>query len=102
VWGGFTETERLRLLATGWEDVADHDQSTVDVRRLEARLGIGPRMLPQQRQPGQLPMSPRLLPSSLPPAGAIPPRVLPPRTIGAQRPRGLSRPAPLPIPPIGR
>src|ERR1044071_171623 len=80
VWGGFTETERLRLLAAGWEDVADDDQSRVDVRRLEARLGIGPRMLPQQRQlpqhrhPTQLPISPRLLPSSMPPAGAIPPR----------------------------
>ena len=23
VWGGFTEAERLRLLATGWEDLSD-------------------------------------------------------------------------------
>ena len=26
VWGGFTETERLRLMATGWEDLADRRQ----------------------------------------------------------------------------
>jgi WhiB family redox-sensing transcriptional regulator len=38
VWGGFTETERLRLLATGWEDAADRRLARVDVRRLEARL----------------------------------------------------------------
>jgi hypothetical protein len=103
VWGGFTETERLRLLATGWEDTADRDQGRVDVRRLEARLGIGPRMMPPpRRQPAQLPMPPRLLPGSMPPAGAIPPRVLPPRTIGGQRHSGLARPVPLPIPRVGR
>jgi WhiB family transcriptional regulator, redox-sensing transcriptional regulator len=39
VWGGFTETERLRLLTTGWEDLRDRRQGRVDVRRLEARLG---------------------------------------------------------------
>lgn len=39
VWGGFTESERLRLLATGWEDAADRRHSRVDVGRLEARLG---------------------------------------------------------------
>lgn len=38
VWGGFTESERLRLLAAGWEDAADRRRSRVDVRRLEARL----------------------------------------------------------------
>jgi WhiB family redox-sensing transcriptional regulator len=32
VWGGFTESERLRLLATGWED------GPVDLARLEECL----------------------------------------------------------------
>lgn len=40
VWGGFTEAERLWLLATGWEDLADRKRGRVDVYRLEARLGI--------------------------------------------------------------
>jgi len=44
VWGGFTEAERIRLLTTGWEDLSDRRRSRVDVRRLEARLGLGPRM----------------------------------------------------------
>jgi WhiB family redox-sensing transcriptional regulator len=48
VWGGFTETERLRLLATGWEDVADRHLSEVDVTRLETRLGRT-HILPRQR-----------------------------------------------------
>ncbi|GIF65862.1 hypothetical protein Ais01nite_38970 [Asanoa ishikariensis] len=39
VWGGFSESERLRLLAMGWEDLADRRQIRVDVERLEARLG---------------------------------------------------------------
>jgi WhiB family redox-sensing transcriptional regulator len=42
VWGGFTEAERLRLLATGWEDTADRQQARVDIGRLEARLGLRP------------------------------------------------------------
>ena len=42
VWGGFTEAERLRLLAVGWEDAADRHQTRVDVGRLEARLGARP------------------------------------------------------------
>jgi WhiB family redox-sensing transcriptional regulator len=45
VWGGFTETERLQLLARGWEDLTDRARLRVDVRRLEARL------LPLPRQP---------------------------------------------------
>jgi len=48
VWGGFTETERLRLLATGWEDVADRRHGRVDITALEARLGIRP-AIPTQR-----------------------------------------------------
>jgi WhiB family redox-sensing transcriptional regulator len=49
VWGGFTEAERLRLLATSWEDCADRRRARVDVPRLEARLGLrpaAPRALP--------------------------------------------------------
>jgi len=38
VWGGFTEAERLRLLAVGWEDTADRFGHLVDIARLEARL----------------------------------------------------------------
>jgi WhiB family redox-sensing transcriptional regulator len=51
VWGGFTEAERLRLLSVGWEDLSDRVRGRVDVRRLEARLGIGQRRLPAQRRP---------------------------------------------------
>jgi WhiB family redox-sensing transcriptional regulator len=39
VWGGFSEAERLRLLAVGWEDLADRTHGRVDLTRLEARLG---------------------------------------------------------------
>jgi WhiB family redox-sensing transcriptional regulator len=39
VWGGFSESERLRLLTVGWEDLADRRLSRVDTDRLEARLG---------------------------------------------------------------
>src|SRR5262245_26941986 len=46
VWGGFTEAERLRLLTTGWEDLTDRVRGTVDVRRLELRLGLPLRRLP--------------------------------------------------------
>ena len=38
VWGGFTEAERLRLLAIGWEDTADRYRHRVDSARLETRL----------------------------------------------------------------
>jgi WhiB family redox-sensing transcriptional regulator len=51
VWGGFTEAERLRLLATGWEDLADRNQNCVDVGRLELRLGLRP-TVPVQRTGG--------------------------------------------------
>jgi WhiB family transcriptional regulator, redox-sensing transcriptional regulator len=51
VWGGFTEAERLRLLASGWEDLADRPRARVDVRRLEARLGRGHKSaVPAQRK----------------------------------------------------
>jgi len=51
VWGGFTETERLRLLATGWEDAAERSGARVDTRRLEARLGYRPAAAPTPAQP---------------------------------------------------
>ena len=38
IWGGFTEGERRRLLALGWEDLADRRHRRVDVARLAARL----------------------------------------------------------------
>jgi WhiB family redox-sensing transcriptional regulator len=50
VWGGFTEAERLRLLATGWEDTADRRRTQVDVSRLEARLGLRPMDLTSPRR----------------------------------------------------
>jgi len=60
VWGGFTEAERVRLLAGGWEDLADAELSWVDVLRLEARLGVAQRRLPpQRRQPPQRAMPPQ-------------------------------------------
>jgi WhiB family transcriptional regulator, redox-sensing transcriptional regulator len=46
VWGGFTETERLRLIATGWEDLVDRGRGQVDVIRLELRLGSGRPLVP--------------------------------------------------------
>jgi WhiB family redox-sensing transcriptional regulator len=50
VWGGFTEGERLRLLALGWEDLADRYGSRVDLNRLESRLGRPHKSVPAQRQ----------------------------------------------------
>jgi WhiB family redox-sensing transcriptional regulator len=41
VWGGFTETERLRLMATGWQDLIDPHCGRADVPLLEQRLGGG-------------------------------------------------------------
>jgi len=38
VWGGFTETERLRLLALGWQDAWQRYRRRVDVGKLEAKL----------------------------------------------------------------
>jgi WhiB family redox-sensing transcriptional regulator len=60
VWGGFTEAERLRLLATGWEDLADRSHNCVDVGRLELRLGLRP-SVPMQRSPAN--GAPRLMAS---------------------------------------
>jgi WhiB family transcriptional regulator, redox-sensing transcriptional regulator len=52
VWGGFTEAERLRLLDTGWEDLADRRRSRVDVNRLEVRLGARPAPVQHRVVPG--------------------------------------------------
>jgi WhiB family redox-sensing transcriptional regulator len=38
VWGGFTETERLRLLTLGWQDASQRFRRRVDVSKLEAKL----------------------------------------------------------------
>ncbi|MFS8477638.1 MAG: WhiB family transcriptional regulator [Micromonosporaceae bacterium] len=52
VWGGFTEGERLRLLAAGWEDLADRRRTRVDIARLAARLHPrAPVALPRPRAP---------------------------------------------------
>ena len=53
VWGGFTEAERARLLAAGWDRVYER-RGRVDLGRMEAELGVvGPRPilahLPAQR-----------------------------------------------------
>ena len=50
VWGGFTEAERLRLLAVGWEDCANRRHTSVDVPKLEAKLGLRPTSVPAQAQ----------------------------------------------------
>src|SRR6266508_2264341 len=50
VWGGFTEAERLRLLAVGWEDTADRYRHRVDIPRLErAALRLGSALRPNCR-----------------------------------------------------
>jgi WhiB family transcriptional regulator, redox-sensing transcriptional regulator len=38
IWGGFTEAERQRIIAIGWEDLADEERLSVDIRALERRL----------------------------------------------------------------
>lgn len=50
VWGGFSEAERLRLLAIGWEDLADRWRHRVDPARLEARLGKPHKSVPAERR----------------------------------------------------
>ena len=46
VWGGFTEAERLRLLAAGWEDAADRRRHAVDIAKLENKLGRPAKTVP--------------------------------------------------------
>jgi len=38
IWGGFTESERALLLATGWRRYADQRCTWVDVAQLQARV----------------------------------------------------------------
>jgi WhiB family redox-sensing transcriptional regulator len=38
IWGGFSESQRRRLLSLGWQDALDRRGLTVDVAQLEARL----------------------------------------------------------------
>lgn len=59
VWGGFTETERLKLLETDWEDSARVSSGRVDVARLEARLGPTTRRLPAQRRRSTIRIAPQ-------------------------------------------
>jgi WhiB family transcriptional regulator, redox-sensing transcriptional regulator len=49
VWGGFTETERLHLLATGGEDLVDQHRGRADIRRLEHLLARS--LVPRQPEP---------------------------------------------------
>ena len=49
IWGGFTESERLRLIAAGWEDCANRSRTAVDVSRLEHRLESRPELASQAR-----------------------------------------------------
>jgi WhiB family redox-sensing transcriptional regulator len=51
VWGGFTEAERLRLLAAGWEDAADRRRHVVDVAKLENKLGRPTKTVPAALSP---------------------------------------------------
>ena len=67
VWGGFTEAERIRLLAAGWEDLADRVRGRVDIRRLESRLGRQSRL-----GPAQPPMSALTAPMARPRAPVVP------------------------------
>jgi WhiB family redox-sensing transcriptional regulator len=53
IWGGFTETERRRLLAVGWEDLADRNRGGVDVVRLTARLKDPVRRLAESAGQGE-------------------------------------------------
>lgn len=51
VWGGFTETDRLRLQDLGWEDLVDRRRGRADVRALERRLReVGPVVGPAHRE----------------------------------------------------
>jgi WhiB family redox-sensing transcriptional regulator len=85
VWGGFTEAERLRLLAVGWEDLADRTQSQVDVGRLETRLGLRPTAPPQRHSlPGQRAAPMPAQHSMLPAQAGAPSRLMAGRTAAAR------------------
>lgn len=71
VWGGFTEAERLRLLAIGWEDCAGRRGAVVDVERLESKLGLRPPP-PRQSAPGRPVRTASTAPSPTHPAPTVP------------------------------
>ena len=71
VWGGFTEAERLRLLAIGWEDCADRRRTVVDVDRLESKLGLRP-PVPRPGTPGRPVGGASTAPSPTHPAPTVP------------------------------
>lgn len=51
VWGGFTEAERLELLAAGRDDLVDRRHGRADINQLEQALGRAPavaRQLPRR------------------------------------------------------
>ena len=62
VWGGFTVAERRRLLAIGWEDLADPWRRRVDIARLRARL-TARTPAARERQPVREPHEPHRLPA---------------------------------------
>jgi WhiB family redox-sensing transcriptional regulator len=71
VWGGFTEAERLRLLAIGWEDCVGRRGTLVDVERLEGKLGLRPPP-PRQSTPGRPVRGASTAPSPTHPAPTVP------------------------------
>ena len=62
VCGGFTVAERRRLLAIGWEDLADPWRRRVDIARLRARL-TARTPAARERQPVREPHEPHRLPA---------------------------------------
>jgi WhiB family redox-sensing transcriptional regulator len=91
VWGGFTEGERLRLLALGWEDAADRRHSRVDVARLEAKLGQRPTPVPVAGASVQQPLR-GLRPGYTHPMPSVPSQRRPSSTSsGAVRSRSTAR-----------
>jgi WhiB family transcriptional regulator, redox-sensing transcriptional regulator len=87
VWGGFTEAERLRLLAVGWEDCAEQRGTAVDVDRLESKLGLLP-PAPRQGTPPRLPRNAPTAPTPTHPAPNVPAQR---RAVGVARTRIAAR-----------
>ncbi|GAA0717471.1 WhiB family transcriptional regulator [Dactylosporangium roseum] len=90
VWGGFTEGERLRLLALGWEDSADRRRSRVDVSRLEAKLGLRPSPMSTPTAVAQQPLR-SVRAGSTHPAPGVPAQRRPSTVAGNPRSRTAAR-----------
>jgi WhiB family redox-sensing transcriptional regulator len=90
VWGGFTEGERLRLLAIGWEDAADRRHNRVDVSRLEAKLGLRPTPMPTPNAGAQQSLR-AVRPGSTHPAPGVPSQRRPSTAAGTPRSRTAAR-----------